>query len=132
MAAMGQTRPFAFVEPAPASHSPADLRHDNQVVALGPTDGASYDIPNFPMLELALARPSSKARTSISTSAANTDRPGKRDSRKCGFRRPPHLPKFSLEKNRIGCGAIRTAGSKRRSRLEGWSRTHADQRTALA
>ena len=38
---------------APASPSPADLRHDNQVVALGPTDGASYDIPNSPVLELA-------------------------------------------------------------------------------
>jgi hypothetical protein len=38
-----------------ASFTPhqADLRHDNQVVALVPTDGASYDIPNFPVLELA-------------------------------------------------------------------------------
>ena len=35
----------ALVEPhAIASPSPADIRRDNQVVALGPTDGASYDV----------------------------------------------------------------------------------------
>jgi hypothetical protein len=38
---------------AQASPSPADLRHDNQVAALGPTDGASFDVPIFPVLELA-------------------------------------------------------------------------------
>ena len=45
---------FAFGSSrAPASPSPADLRRDNQVVALRPTDGASYGIPNFPVLQLA-------------------------------------------------------------------------------
>jgi hypothetical protein len=72
MSATGQTRPFALVEPRASFTSPAYLRRDNEVVALGPTDGASYDIPNFLVLELArwLAA-SSKARTSTLTSAAN-------------------------------------------------------------
>jgi hypothetical protein len=115
---------------APASPSPADLRHDNQVVALGPTDGASYDIPNFPVLELArwLAARSKGAYVNrnvrgqcwIPTKPAAVTR-----TPRAGPGR-----KFSFKKSGIGADAIRAAESKRRLTAEGWSRTCADRWTA--
>ena len=69
---MGQSRPFAFV--GPRASFTLTSRPPPRVVALRPTDGASYDIPNSPVLELArwLGLRHRKARTPTSTSAADT------------------------------------------------------------
>jgi len=90
-ASFGQTWPFALVE-LPASFA-LTTAADHHLF----TDGASYEIPNFPVLKLArwlAAR--SKARTSIS-------------------QRPRHnFQIFFFKKSGIGADAIRAAGSKRR------------------
>jgi hypothetical protein len=111
--AKGQSRSLC----TPASPSPADLRQDNQVVALGPTDGASYDIPNFPVLELArwLAARSKGAYFNLNVRGEYWIDAG--DAR-CSARQPDghNLQIFFFIKSDMRASAIRAAGSKRRSR----------------
>jgi hypothetical protein len=112
--ASGQGRPFALVEPPASFTSPAYFAAE--VVALGPTDGASYDIPNFPVYELAhwLAARSKGAYFNLN---ANTDRPWEARRRDCRNRdAPPPVDFFIFKKSGIGADAIRAAGSQRRLR----------------
>ena len=109
---------FAFGSSrAPASPSPADLRATIKSSHSGPIDGASYDIPNFPVLELAR---SLAARCHTST---QRPRPILIPARPPALTRtsdaPARVENFLFKKSGIGADAIRAAGSKRRLALKG-------------